>query len=268
MLSSEYTYKQFNNFIKKYDMNNKMIKLKIAHMIRVMNINKQFAIFQNLDKENIELATIIGLLHDIGRFVQIEKYNTFIDSQSVNHSIAGVELLFKDGYIEYFVEDSKYYYTIEKAISNHNKIEIEDGLDEITLLHSKLIRDADKTDIYEVTLIENLSTVFVGKYNPNAKINSKALEDFYSHRMVNNVNLQTNLDDYIRILAFIYNYYFIEDLKYVKDKNYITRMHERFLDCFKFNNTETVKELKKASEYANSYINKKEEIPSLISRVK
>ena len=268
MLSSEYTYKQFNNFIKKYDMNNKMIKLKIAHMIRVMNINKQFAIFQNLDKENIELATIIGLLHDIGRFVQIEKYNTFIDSQSVNHSIAGVELLFKDGYIEYFVEDSKYYYTIEKAISNHNKIEIEDGLDEITLLHSKLIRDADKTDIYEVTLIENLSTVFVGKYNPNAKINSKALEDFYSHRMVNNVNLQTNLDDYIRILAFIYNYYFIEDLKYVKDKNYIIRMYERFLDCFKFNNTETVKELKKATEYANSYINKKEEIPSLISRVK
>ena len=36
------------------------------------------------------------------------------------------------------------------AIGNHNRLAIEDGLDEKTLLFAKLIRDADKCDIFRV----------------------------------------------------------------------------------------------------------------------
>ena len=39
---------------------------------------------------------------------------------------------------------------IYKAINNHNKFEIERGLSERELLHCKIIRDADKLDIFRV----------------------------------------------------------------------------------------------------------------------
>lgn len=257
MISLKYTQQQFNNFIKKYDTKNERVQLKIAHMIRVMNINIQFAQWQNLDKENVELAGIIGLLHDIGRFVQIEKYNTFIDSESIDHCQAGVDLLFKENLISYFIDDSKYYTIIEKAILNHGKIKIESNLDKKTLIHCKLIRDSDKTDIYEVMLRENPDVVFDGIYLSNAEINPKVLIDFYKHSLIKKSDIQTVLDDYVRKVAFIYNYYFDINLRYIKDKDYITRMTTRFLDYFHLTNIATLDNIDKIKKYGNAYINNK-----------
>lgn len=256
MIDLNYTQTQFNEFIKKYDIkNNERIALKVAHMLRVMNVNMQFAKYQNLDDENIALAGIIGLLHDIGRFVQVEKYNTFIDAESINHCDAGVELLFSYNLINFFVPDTKYHFTIQKAISNHGKMEIEDNLDEHTLLHCKLIRDSDKTDIYEVMLTENPDTVFDGPFIPDAEINPNSLNSFYNHTMVKKSDVNTVLDDYVRKVAFVYNYYFKENLKYIKEQNYINRMTNRFLDYFKFTNPSTLEKLYEVQKYGNNYLN-------------
>lgn len=255
MINLNYTQNHFNEFIKKYDVqNNERIALKTAHMIRVMNVNIKFAKYQNLDEENVELAGIIGLLHDIGRFVQVEKYNTFIDSKSIDHCQAGVDLLFSDNLISYFVPDEKYHYIIKKAISNHGKMEIEEGLDELTLLHCKLIRDSDKTDIYEVMLTENPETVFDGPFIQEANINPNVLDSFYSHHMVKKSDILSVIDDYVRKVAFIYNYYFNENLKYVKEQNYIDRMTDRFLNHFKFTNSESLKKLYEVQSYGNNFL--------------
>lgn len=254
MIDLKYTYEQFCKYIQKYDKNNEMINLKIAHMIRVMNTNIEFAKLQGLDDESIELAGVIGLLHDVGRFVQVDKYNTFIDSQSVDHCKAGVDLLFKEGLIEYFVSDNSFYYVIEKAIGNHGRFEIEDGLDVNTLIQCKLIRDSDKTDIYEVMLRENPEVVFDGDIDLSASINAKVLENFYNHKLVSKTDVKTVVDDLIRKIAFIYNYYFDSNLQYINNKNYIRKMTERFLSYFKLENDETIEQIMKACEYGEKYL--------------
>jgi len=256
MIDLKYAQRQFNDFIKRYDLNNEMITLKVAHMIRVMDVNIKFANFQGLDNENVELAGVIGLLHDIGRFVQVEKYGTFIDAKSINHCQAGVDLLFKDSLITNFVKDEEYYYIIEKAIGNHGKFEIESGLDEHTLLHCKLIRDSDKTDIFEVMLRENPDTVFDGPCIKDSNIDTKVKDDFYSHRMIKKLDIKTVVDDYVRKVAFIYNYYFSQNLQYIKEQNYIDRMTYRFLNYFNIENKETIKNIKEINLYANEYIEK------------
>lgn len=255
MNNLEYTQKQFKEFIKKYDINQERIQLKIAHMMRVMEVNIQFAKWQNLDNENIELAGIIGLLHDIGRFYQVEKYDTFIDALSIDHCKAGVDLLFKENLIEYFVPNKKFHHIIEKAIENHGKFEIESGLDELTLLHCKLIRDSDKTDIYEVMLRDNPDTVFDGHSNKDDNFNQNVIDDFYKHVMVKKSDVLSVLDDYVRKLAFIYNYYFNKNLQYVKDKDYLNRMTTRFFDYFKFENPEVLNTANELLAYANNYLN-------------
>lgn len=256
MIDLNYTQTKFNEFIQKYDIqNNERIALKVAHMLRVMKINIQFAKYQNLNDENIALAGVIGLLHDVGRFVQVEKYNTFIDAESIDHCQAGVDLLFNDNLINFFVPDSKYHFTIKKAISNHGKMEIEERLDEITFLHCKLIRDSDKTDIYEIMINENPDIVFDGPFIPDANISSTVINAFYNHSMVKKSDIKTVLDDYVRKVAFIYNYYFNKNLKYIKEQNYINRMTDSFLTHFKFTNLETIKKLHEIREYGNNYLN-------------
>mgnify|MGYP003206900974 FL=1 len=106
----------FEEYIKNYDIKNKMIKLKVDHIKRVSKIAKQIAINLNLSREDIELAELIGLLHDIGRFEQVKRYNTFWDQRSVSHGLLGVEVLFEDNRIRNFIISDKYDKIIITAI--------------------------------------------------------------------------------------------------------------------------------------------------------
>ena len=67
--------------------------------------------------EDENLAKLIALLHDIGRFEQIRLYHTFSDKDSINHAEFGAKLLFEDGLIRKFVETDKYDKIIKNAIS-------------------------------------------------------------------------------------------------------------------------------------------------------
>lgn len=60
-----------------------------------------------LDQDEIDLASLIGLLHDIGRFEQLKRYNCFIDSKTIDHALLGVQILFDDNLISKFDIDQK-----------------------------------------------------------------------------------------------------------------------------------------------------------------
>ena len=85
---------EFNKYTNNYDMNDEAIRNKYSHSIRVMNLSKKYATILGFSKEDIELATLIGLLHDIGRFEQISVYHTFNDSKIIDHALYGVKVLF------------------------------------------------------------------------------------------------------------------------------------------------------------------------------
>ena len=69
----------FENYISNYDLNDDLIRLKYYHTYKVVDLMAEIAYRFNLDKEHLELAKIIGLLHDIGRFEQIKKFNIISD---------------------------------------------------------------------------------------------------------------------------------------------------------------------------------------------
>ena len=95
----------------------------------------------------------LGLLHDIGRFEQVRRYGTFVDSVSVDHAEFGADLLFKEGLIKDFPVEkltAEELCLIETAIRLHNKLNLPQELDERTRYFCNLIRDADKTDIFRV----------------------------------------------------------------------------------------------------------------------
>lgn len=156
----------FKNYLKDYDIEDGNIKLKIRHTYEVVQKSEYIAKGLNLDGEDIELAKLIGLLHDIGRFEQVKQTSDFIDNDEFDHADYGVKVLFENGMIRDFIDDNKYDDIIKKTIYNHNKYKIEEGLNEKELLHSKIIRDADKLDNFRVKEKEHFRNIFPSVYNP------------------------------------------------------------------------------------------------------
>lgn len=61
-------------YVNKFDVSKKEIKRKINHSLRVSKLCKNIALDLKLTDDLVYLAEFIGLVHDIGRFIQWEKY--------------------------------------------------------------------------------------------------------------------------------------------------------------------------------------------------
>lgn len=230
MINLSQAKEEFEKYVKPYGRDNVKICRKIEHSYRVIKVAEQIAKTLKLEEVDLELAKLIGLLHDIGRFEQIRIYDTFSDKDSIDHADLGVKILFEDGLIRKFIEDDKYDNIIYKAIKNHNKYAIEDGLDEKELLHAKIIRDADKTDIYEVYIRDiesNENAIFNYDNISKEKISDKVLEAVKEHKLVDRYYTVNEADRYVAALAFIFDFNFKKGLELVKESKYITKLINR-----------------------------------------
>ena len=245
--------KVFKEYIKNYNIEDEKVKLKISHILRVSQISKKLAEDLKLDEEDIELAELIGLLHDIGRFEQIRKFHTFVDKNSINHGEYGVKILFENCLIRDFIEDNQYDEIIKLSILNHNRAKIENNLTERQKLHAKIIRDADKTDIFYTLTIGDKKTVWESEDLSNDKISDEIYREFIEDKLINYKNRNTSADILVSHFAYIYDFNFKESLKIIKEKNYLDILYKRF----KFNDEETMRRYNKIYEISKRYLEEK-----------
>ena len=218
----------------------------------IVNLNSEYE--QYLDKEiaGIELATLIGLLHDIARFEQRKQYETFHDTKSFDHGDYGEIILEKD--MRKYIETDEYDEIIKKAVRNHNKFKIEDGLSEKENLFSKIVRDADKLDIF----YEAVEMFWKGKEKQveETVILDKVIEQFKKHLTIKREDIekeQNTINNVLSIIAFIYDMNFKPSFEILKKENYINRMLNRF--NMKYENTK--KSLEEIRKISNKYIEQK-----------
>ncbi len=103
----------FAEYVRNYDPSDEKIKLKIDHTYRVAGLCQSIAKSLGLSEADVDIAWLLGMLHDIGRFEQIRRFGTFSDADSVDHAEFGADLLFKEGLIRKFAEG--YYEECELA---------------------------------------------------------------------------------------------------------------------------------------------------------
>lgn len=252
----EIAKKEFLNYVSNFDTSNFHIKRKIDHSLRVMQISKQIAESLNLSQEEINISTLIGLLHDIGRFEQMRIYNTFNDRKSIDHGNLGAEILEKNNYIRKYIEENKYDEIIFIAIRNHNKFQIEDGLSEKEILFSKIIRDADKLDIlYQGTCISWANSI---EEVEKEKIIKENIRPFEEKRLVNRDKdlLQTTnqINHLLTILGFTFDINFDISYKILKEKDYMNIIINRF----HFKDEETNILIEEVRNIVNTYIDSKQ----------
>ncbi|MBP3707035.1 MAG: HD domain-containing protein [Clostridia bacterium] len=250
MIDVEHAKQVLLEYAKNYDINDGKIALKINHILRVAKISRNIAIAQGLPQEDVELAEVIGLLHDIGRFEQVKRYNTFIDRDSVNHGEYGVKVLFEDGLIEKFKIDDKYYKTIRLSIINHNRNTIEEGITEKELLHCKIIRDSDKIDIFHVLLTDKCINTYNCESIEHEQFSKEIVREFKENHQINYKNRKTPGDIWISHIAYVFDFNFKSSYKIIKEKDYINKM----LEMANFKEQETKVQAKNLIEIANKYV--------------
>ncbi len=242
MLNISVAKDAFEKYVSKYDMTDPKVKLKYHHTYRVceqsLNISKSLG----LNEEETNLAYVIALLHDIGRFRQEEVYHTFNDLKSIDHALLGCTILFDEGLIKEFVSDEKYYPVIKDAVFNHNKYSI-DCEDEHTL-QCKIIRDADKIDImYAAIVIGDIALK-----EDDSDISDEVKNAFLNGVSINHSMKKTVNDSIITRLAFVYDLNFKYSYEYFRDNRFIDLFYEKLKNKEKF---------KEYIDIINSYVERK-----------
>jgi putative nucleotidyltransferase with HDIG domain len=216
MINIEHAKEIFEKHVNAYDLENNKIKLKYHHSYRVADICKSIATSLKLDDEEINLAYLIGLLHDIGRFEQLKIYNTYNDMKTVDHGDSGVKILFDNNLIRTFIETDKYDEIIKASIYAHNKAFIPSSYSDKKLLFTQIIRDADKLDILYLHTNRQI-TIDVN----NENISNEVVECILNRRAIERKIAVTPLDNVIMTLDFTYDFNFNHSLRLLKEKDYM-----------------------------------------------
>ena len=126
------------------------LQLKKKHTLRVCSEIDSLGREMGLDDEALQLARTMALFHDLGRFRQFEQYQTFLDMKSENHARLSLLEIKKEEILEGC--SPRHAALIKGAISVHNAAELPCLNDDEKLFFMKLLRDADKLDIWRVVI--------------------------------------------------------------------------------------------------------------------
>ncbi|PKN96532.1 MAG: HD family phosphohydrolase [Chloroflexi bacterium HGW-Chloroflexi-5] len=206
------------------------IELKEKHSLRVcreiLNLGRQLGMSQN----GLRIAEAMALFHDIGRFDQFTRYRTFVDRKSENHAQLGVDVLRRENTLAVLNEETRN--VILKAISFHNRLSIPDGETPICMHFSKLLRDADKLDIFN--LVSNYYCAGPGEKSnaieldlPDTPgISDEILTSLLNGKMISMQQMQSLNDFKLLQMAWIYDINFQPAFLIIQERDYLKKIRD------------------------------------------
>ncbi|MBU1182531.1 MAG: HD domain-containing protein [Pseudomonadota bacterium] len=207
---------------------NRPINLKEEHTKRVCGNIIMIGKELGLSPEDMTTAEIIALFHDVGRFRQYEIYHTFVDALSENHAKLGLRQIGIHKVFSGFPKNRKIF--ISKAIAYHNAAFLPEGEDEKTLLFMKLIRDADKLDIWKVFLDYYMekchSDAIVLGLPDKPSFSEKVLESIRMREFAKMKDLKTLNDFKLLQISWVFDINFIPSFRAIKNNNFIGMIEE------------------------------------------
>ncbi len=255
----------FRSYTDAYDSTDEKIKLKIGHTYRVADLCERIAASEGMSDEDIDLAWLLGMLHDVGRFEQLRRYNTFIDAESVDHAKLGADILFgtesffegksalpeSPKRIRDYLDDCGADLLIETAVREHSAYRLPQELDLRTAAFCHILRDADKIDILRV----NVETPLEEIYNTTTEelrhsvVTEEVMKSFYEHHAVLRALKKTPADHVVGHISLVYELVFPESKKAVKEQGYLDALLH-----FRTDNPETEKQFLKIREEMGRFL--------------
>lgn len=218
--------KAFADYAAHYNAADAKVKLKIDHTYRVAALCARIAQSLDLPPEDVDLAWLSGILHDVGRFEQLRRYNTFIDAQSVSHAALSVAVLFDEGRIRDYLDDAGADALLRTAVEWHSAFRLPEALDDRTRLFCQILRDADKIDILRVNVDVPLEEIYntTTEELRNAAVTPAVMDSFYEHHATLRSIKRTPVDHVVGHISLVFELVFPESVRIVKEQGYLEKL--------------------------------------------
>ena len=247
----EIFYKYTDNFILNNEKQNNPFLLKKEHTQRVCSEILRLTEKLSISEDKTILAEAAALLHDIGRFRQFKEYGTFLDSESVNHAVLGCEVIQDENILDFCSEKEQK--LLSDIVFLHNVFALPEEMDNDTLFLVKLLRDADKLDIWGVVTEHYLSSdlnnnkfISLG-LEDNGGFSTKVLESLKSGQVVQNQLVKGLNDLKLLQISWVFGLNFSESIKRIQEKGCIEKI---------FSTLPESEEIEKVAEHVKVYIEK------------
>lgn len=182
-----------------------------------------------LSGEDLCIAEATALLHDIGRFNQFRRYRTFADHRSEDHAALGVKVIQAEGVLSGLAPGPAE--IILLAVLYHNRASLPAGGPKRPLFFLKLLRDADKVDIWRVVTdyyrnAEDSRNRTIELDLPDDEgVSDSVYGALMNGRLVKTADLETLNDFKLLQIGWIYDINFHRTFQIIHEKGFLEKIH-------------------------------------------
>jgi len=221
--------KYFDSFSGLSDEQNNNFLIKYEHSLRVAKLCTDIAQSLRLSEEEQEMAYLAGVFHDIGRFRQLIEFNTFNDSQSVDHADYSIQVINENDLLSGCPEGEKN--KILLAIQYHNKRELPKEAVDKELLYARILRDADKLDILHVITDYYTNPKAIPNHTltwempKGGVVSSEVAAQVLAGKLVSKTDVASQIDIKIMQLSWVYDINFKPSFEIMMKRRYMEKIY-------------------------------------------
>lgn len=246
-MKSSRVMKIFEQYVRKYDMNNVNIKAKYFHSLKVMEIAKELANGLGIfDEEEISVIELIGLFHEIGNFSLTPNYH--IDDDIDDAYDKTINILFTKGLIREISKETKYDNIIKMALYAYDKDGFPSDIDEKGKHICAIIKDAHNLDSFRLFVNYPYVDTVIKSYP-----SSLVYDDFKSFKTISSKVSDNASDEVLVTLSKMYSFNYKYSYYLLKQNDYVNKI----FNSLNFDNSELEGFFKQLMVVLNNYIDKR-----------
>jgi hypothetical protein len=202
---------------------NRHMEIKQLHTARVCEEITSIGYSLGFDAGQLAFAQVIAWLHDIGRFEQFDKYGTFADAESENHAEIALRVIENKCLLKDFDPTTRK--VIYRSILNHNVPQIPDNYPNAIDFYSRLLRDADKLDIWRIALEMNIfNTIKTEPLPAEYTVPEKLVACFTEGKIITLDKVESLYDSVLFRLSWVYDLNFRYTIEQVIERKIVRKL--------------------------------------------
>ncbi len=208
---------------------NAHLQMKQEHTRRIREEILILAEQLALDEQQKRVAEVAALFHDVGRFPQFAEYHTFNDAKSIDHSHLSVEILRREGVLGVLRREERQW--VETAIEHHGRKSLPADLKGQALLFAKLLRDADKLDIYRIVIeryrqyrADPAGFPWKLEVPDEPRYSAEVFQAVMDGRLIEHTLIQTLNDTMLCKLSWVYDINFAVTLARLRERGFLAQL--------------------------------------------
>jgi len=224
----------FEDYVSRFKTDDPLVRanmdLKAEHTRRVCEAIVDIGESLDLSREDLCIAEACAMLHDIGRFEQYRRYGTFSDDRSEDHAALGAKIIQENRVLRDF--DPGVAHIIIRAVRHHNCVLLPVDEEARCLFFLKLLRDADKVDIWRVVTEyyhspgHNRNQTIELDLPDAGRVSDRVYTSLMKGKIVEMADLKTLNDFKLLQIGWVYDLNFPRTFQIVREKGYLEKIRD------------------------------------------